>query len=102
MIWKNKTQVFQTIGVPPRIGRTLFATIGSITNIRSEPTKSVAPNSATSAKDASLFGESGDPITGLSDERAEHQRAAVFHRRDGKSRATTAMRWGSSASTRAR
>src|SRR2546430_12213020 len=65
MIWKNSTHVFQTIGVPPRIGRTLFATIGSTMNISSELRNSVVANARTRAV-CPRCGKFGDRITGLS------------------------------------
>src|SRR5437773_1207412 len=65
MIWKNSTHVFQTIGVPPRIGRTLFATIGSTMNISSELRNSVVANARTRAV-RPRCGKFGDRITGLS------------------------------------
>src|ERR1700730_15259736 len=49
MTWKKSTQVFQTMGVPPRIGSTVLATIGSMTNISDALRNSVTTNSHTTA-----------------------------------------------------
>ena len=41
------TQLFQTIGAPPRIGSTILATIGSAANERNALRKRVEANNAT-------------------------------------------------------
>src|SRR4029453_1058888 len=53
--WKAITQPFQIIGVPPKIGSTDLAIIGSAKNIRPELKKSVSPSSLK--REGSFFAE---------------------------------------------
>src|SRR5688572_5225662 len=53
-VWKNTMHVFQTAGVPPSNGRTIFEKIGWMANSRAAFRKIAAVNTAATSRDRGL------------------------------------------------